>query len=74
MEKNEKDLIARYIGKDEELKRYVEEHNKFEEFLEDMNSKVYLTPDEEIEKKTLQKKKLIGKEKIYEILTKYKEL
>ncbi len=74
MEKNEKDLIARYIGQDEELKRYVEEHNKFEEILEDMNSKVYLTPDEEIEKKTLQKKKLIGKEKIYEILTKYKEL
>jgi hypothetical protein len=73
MEKNEKDLIAQYIDQDEELKKYVEQHAKFEGILEDLNSKVYLTPDEEVEKKTLQKKKLIGKEKIYEILSKYKE-
>jgi N-dimethylarginine dimethylaminohydrolase len=73
MEKNEKELIAQYIDQDEELKKYVEQHAKYEEILEDLNSKVYLTPDEEIEKKTLQKKKLLGKEKIYEILSKYKE-
>jgi N-dimethylarginine dimethylaminohydrolase len=74
MEKNEKDLIAQYIDQDEELRKYVEQHAKFEEILEDLNSKVYLTQDEEIEKKTLQKKKLLGKEKIYEILSKYKDL
>ena len=73
MEKNEKDLIAQYIDQDEELRKYVEQHAKYEEILEGLNSKVYLTPDEEVEKKTLQKKKLIGKEKIYEILSKYKE-
>jgi len=74
MEKNEKELIAQYIDRDEELKKYVDQHAKYEEILEDMNSKVYLTPDEEMEKKTLQKKKLQGKEKIYEILSKYKNL
>ena len=52
----------------------MEQHAKYEEILEDLNSKVYLTPDEEIEKKTLQKKKLIGKEKIYQIISKYKDL
>ena len=74
MEKNEKDLIAQYIDQDEELKKYVKEHTKFKEILKDLNSKVYLTPDEEIEKKNLQKKKLIGKEKIYGILSKYRNL
>jgi len=74
MEKNEKELIAQYIDQDEELRKYVEQHAKYEEILEGLNSKVYLTPDEEVEKKTLQKKKLIGKEKIYEILSKYKDL
>ncbi|MBN2179804.1 MAG: DUF465 domain-containing protein [Deltaproteobacteria bacterium] len=73
MEENEKELIAQYIGQDEELRKYVEQHAKYEEILEGLNSKVYLTPDEEIEKKTLQKKKLIGKEKIYEILSRYKD-
>lgn len=73
MEKNEKNLIAQYIDQDDELRKYVEEHRRFKEILEDMNKKVYLTPEEEIEKKTLQKKKLIGKEKIYEILSKYRD-
>lgn len=73
MEKNEEDLIARYIDQDEELKKYVDEHARFEEILEDLNSKVYLTPDEEVKKKNLQKKKLLGKEKIYEILSKYRD-
>ena len=68
MERNEENLIAQYIDQDSELRKYVEEHRRFKEILEDMNKKVYLTPEEEIEKKTLQKKKLIGKEKIYEIL------
>lgn len=72
MEKNEEDLIARHIDQDEELKAFVEAHRKFEELLDDLNSKVYLTPEEEVEKKNLQKKKLMGKEKIYELLSKYR--
>ncbi|MBN2283203.1 MAG: DUF465 domain-containing protein [Deltaproteobacteria bacterium] len=72
MEKGDEQLIARYIGEDEELRKYVEEHREFEKALEDLNRKVYLTPGEEVERKTLQKKKLIGKERIFEILSKYR--
>ena len=72
MEKGDEQLIARYIGEDEELRKYVEEHRDYEKALEDLNRKVYLTPGEEVERKTLQKKKLIGKERIFEILSKYR--
>jgi len=44
-------LIARYVDRDEELRRYVEEHRRYEETLEAFNKRVYLTPDEELEKK-----------------------
>lgn len=72
MEKREEQLIERYICEDEKLRYYVEEHERFEAALAELNSKVYLTPQEEVEKKNLQKKKLLGKERILEILSKYK--
>ncbi len=73
MEKNDEVLIARYIGQDDELRKYVEDHKRFEEALEDFNKRVYLTPEEEIEKKKIQKMKLHGKDKIHQILTKYRD-
>ena len=72
MEKSDELLIQKYIGRDEELRAYVEAHSGYEKALEALNKKVYLTPEEEIEKKILQKKKLRGKEKIYQILLKYR--
>lgn len=73
MEGTEENLIQQYIHQDAELKRYVEDHKKLEADLEDFNRRIYLTPDEEMQKKNLQKKKLIGKEKIYKILEKYRQ-
>lgn len=72
MEKKEERLIERYMDHDDELRRYVEEHRRYEAAIAEMNSKVYLTPQEEVEKKNLQKKKLAGKERIFEILSKYR--
>lgn len=74
MEVAEENLIQRYIHQDEELKRYVEDHKKLEADLEDFNRRIYLTPEEEMQKKNLQKKKLLGKEKIYKILEKYRKM
>ena len=72
MEEADEILICKHIDRDEELKRYVEDHRMLEADLERYNSRIYLTPEEEVEKKTLQKKKLLGKEKIYRILAKYR--
>ena len=38
----------------------------------DLHDKGYLSPEEEMEKKRIQKLKLVGKDKIMEILDKYK--
>ena len=73
MEEAEERLIRQYIDQDEELRKYVEDHNQLEADLEAYNRRIYLTPEEELEKKKLQKRKLLGKEKIFQILAKYRD-
>jgi hypothetical protein len=72
MEKTEELLIAKYIQQDDELRKSVEEHRNFESALENFNKRLYLTPAEEVEKKKLQKLKLLSKDKIYQMLAKYR--
>jgi len=73
MEKSEEALIACHIHEDGELRRYVEEHRQYEEMLAEFNARIHLTSEEEVRKKILQKKKLLGKEMIYAILEKYRQ-
>lgn len=72
MEEAEEILIKKYIDQDDELRRYVEDHKQIEADIETYNRRIYLTPEEELEKKNLQKRKLLGKEKIFQILAKYR--
>lgn len=73
MERADELLIERYIQQDGELKRNVEDHRKLQAALEDYNKRIYLTPQEELEKKKMQKLKLASKDRIYEILAKYRK-
>ncbi len=73
MEKAEELLIQKYIQQDIELKKIVEDHKKLEGDIENFNRRIYLTTEEEIERKNLQKKKLQKKEQIFKILAKYRE-
>lgn len=73
MEETDELLIKKYIHQDEELRNYVEDHEKLEADIENYNKRIYLTAEEEIEKKNLQKRKLRGKEQIYRILHKYRD-
>ncbi|HVN86366.1 MAG TPA: DUF465 domain-containing protein [Candidatus Binatia bacterium] len=72
MEKHEEELIRSLLDKDVELKRYYEEHVALEKQLATFQHKHFLTPEEEVEKKRLQKLKLAGKDHIMEILGKYR--
>lgn len=72
MEKWEESLIEQYIGEDEELRRYVDEHRRYEADLAKYNCLNHLTPEEEVQKKMLQKKKLQGRERIFAILERYR--
>ena len=72
MERTEQELIVSLLDKDPELKKYYEEHQELEKQLEDFQHKSHLTPLEEVEKKRLQKLKLAGKDKIMEIVGRYR--
>jgi uncharacterized protein len=73
MEKRDLDLIAVWQDKDPELNRLWQEHLEFEEQLESFNKRVYLSPTEDLERKTLQKKKLKGRDQIERILAKLRQ-
>ena len=72
MERTEQEFIASLLDKDPELKKYYDEHQELEKQLEDFQHKSHLTPVEEVEKKRLQKLKLVGKDKIMEIVERYR--
>ena len=70
MEQRDLDLIEEWKEKDPELKKLWQEHLEFEEQLEVFNKRIYLSPGEQLERKTLQKKKLKGRDQIERILIK----
>ena len=72
MEKHEEELIRSLLDRDAELRHYYEEHLELERQLETLRQKHYLTPDEEIERKRIQKVKLAGKDRIMAILGRYR--
>ena len=72
MEEKDEQLIRSLLEREPDLRRYYEEHVDLERRLGAFQQKLYLTPDEEIEKKRLQKLKLAGKDKIMEILSRYR--
>ena len=64
-------LIEKHIHQDTELKQHVYEHRKLEGVLEEFNRRRYMTPEDQVDRKNLQKLKLREKEEIIRILDKY---
>jgi uncharacterized protein len=73
MEAKEEQVIVSLLDKDPELKKYYEEHQQLEKKLAEFHHKHHLSSEEEIEMKKIQKLKLVGKDKIMEILGKYRQ-
>ena len=73
MESREEQAIVSLLDKDPELKKYYEEHQALEKKLAEFQHKHYLSPDEEMEMKRIQKLKLVGKDKIMEILGRHRQ-
>ena len=72
MEKKDEDLILSLLDREPELRRCYEEHLTLERQLGMLANKHYLTPEEELEKKRLQKIKLAGKDKMMDILAQHR--
>ena len=72
MEERDLALIRTWIHQDPELKQHIENHEEFEQRLEEFNRRPYLTAEETLERKRLQKLKLAGRDRIEQILAKYR--
>jgi len=73
MEERDLELIRRIIDQEPELRQRLAEHEEFERRLEEFNRRPYLTSEETMEKKRLQKLKLAGRDRIEQILAKYRQ-
>ena len=68
MEKREEDAILSLVDQVPELQSLYVEHQDFKKQLDSLNHKHYLTPEEELERKRIQKLKLAGKDRMMAIL------
>jgi uncharacterized protein len=68
MERREEELIQQHAVHDEQLQALYVEHQELKLKLDAFRHKLYLTPDEEIEKKRIQKLKLASKDRMMELL------
>ncbi|RJR22168.1 MAG: DUF465 domain-containing protein [Nitrospiraceae bacterium] len=57
----------------DEYKKLEEEHRRLDQTLDEMLKKKYLTTDEEVEKKKMQKQKLQYKDRMAQIIREYNQ-
>jgi hypothetical protein len=73
MEHREEELIRQHLNHDEELRSLYTEHQELKQKLEGFRNKLYLTNEEEIEEKRIQKLKLASKDRMMAILGRYQQ-
>jgi len=69
----ENDVVEILKKENEEFRKLTEEHRSLDSLLSEIDSKRYLTPEEEIERKNIQKQKLFKKDKIAELVREYRK-
>lgn len=73
MERRDEELILQHLTHDQELRTLYEEHQTLKRKLEEFRHKLYLTNEEELEEKRIQKLKLASKDRMMEILHRYQQ-
>jgi uncharacterized protein YdcH (DUF465 family) len=68
VEVNEDALVARLRVEDPEYQRWEQEHRKLEDTLMSFEIHRYLTPEQEVERKRIQKMKLAAKDRMMDII------
>jgi len=64
-------LLEKLKDQNQEFKQLHEEHSKLKDRVEELNNLKFLSPEQELEKKTIQKQKLKAKDRLGEILSEY---
>jgi len=66
--------IVEVLKKDNaDFRKLTEEHKNLEELLAKIDSKRFLTPEEEVERKRIQKQKLLKKDRMAALIRDYKK-
>jgi uncharacterized protein YdcH (DUF465 family) len=69
----EQEIIERLKKENEEFRKVYDEHHHLDTQLAEIDRKVYLTPEEEIERKKRAKQKLYLKDKMAEMVRDFKK-
>lgn len=64
-------LLEKVQGENEEFKKLYQEHLDLKHRVEKLNKMSFLSPEQELEKKTVQKQKLKGKDRMAKIIEQY---
>lgn len=73
MEERDQDLVRELWDNNPRFRKLYEEHQLLEKELTGLSDKSFLSPDEEVEKKKMQKLKLAGKDEMEQILSSYRQ-
>lgn len=73
MEQGDLDLIEKLIVENDELAELWTKHRELEIKLDELGNRVYLSAEEQMERKRLQKIKLAGRDRIELILAEYRQ-
>ncbi len=72
MHLNDEQLKAHLIQTDEEFRRLAEQHRQYKQRLQELASRPYLTPQEQLEEAQLKKLKLKLKDQMQQIMERYR--
>ena len=73
MEQKDQALIQQLCEENPRVRLLYEEHVIFEKQLREFDGRVYLSPEEELDRHRVQKLKLAGKDEMETILRKYRQ-
>jgi hypothetical protein len=68
----EEPVVQRLRRENPEFQKWEEEHDKLEQTLATIDSHPYLSPEEEVERKRIQKLKLATKDRMMDMVRRYK--
>lgn len=68
----ETEIITILRTENDEFKKLEKEHKRLDKYLDEIARKKYLTSDEEIEKKNIQKQKLQFKDRMAQLIREYR--
>ncbi len=64
MDPRDEPIVKSLLKANEEFRREMEAHQRYEKILAEFNRRPHLTPDEEMERRKIQKLKLAGKDRM----------